>query len=197
MEAFRIHNILRLLKRVKGEAKQTIKMIPVTTIKHFLPTQLVSAHSPRDVGYSPTMRPKDEIHVSGEGNPHRRTSRGINGSNYTINHSSLHPCKMDNGGYSSSDGSSAGNQALTSKSPGRFRMHGVEDDKIINKGSAFPKFGEWDESNPSSADGFTGIFNKVREGNQLSSATVPNVSSAETYANYHGSTDESLNNEQM
>ncbi|XP_042467450.1 uncharacterized protein LOC122050624 [Zingiber officinale] len=62
----------------------------------------------------------------------------------------------------------------------------------INKGSAFPKFGEWDESNPSSADGFTGIFNKVREGNQLSSATVPNVSSAETYANYHGSTDESL-----
>lgn len=55
-----------------------------------------------------------------------------------------------------------------------------------------PKFGEWDESNPSSADGFTGIFNKVREGNQLSSTTVPNVSSAETYVNYHGSTDESL-----
>lgn len=29
--------------------------------------------------------------------------------------------------------------------------------------SSVPKFGEWDESNPSSADGYTHIFNKVRE----------------------------------
>lgn len=31
------------------------------------------------------------------------------------------------------------------------------------KGAAVPKFGEWDENNPASADGFTHIFNKVRE----------------------------------
>lgn len=32
-----------------------------------------------------------------------------------------------------------------------------------DKGAAVPKFGEWDENNPASADGFTHIFNKVRE----------------------------------
>ncbi|ESR34189.1 hypothetical protein CICLE_v100068022mg, partial [Citrus x clementina] len=29
--------------------------------------------------------------------------------------------------------------------------------------AAVPKFGEWDESDPTSADGFTHVFNKVRE----------------------------------
>ncbi|KAF6166362.1 hypothetical protein GIB67_034913 [Kingdonia uniflora] len=34
------------------------------------------------------------------------------------------------------------------------------------KGAAVPKFGDWDESNPASADGYTHIFNKVREEKQ-------------------------------
>lgn len=29
--------------------------------------------------------------------------------------------------------------------------------------TAVPKFGDWDESDPKSADGFTHVFNKVRE----------------------------------
>lgn len=33
----------------------------------------------------------------------------------------------------------------------------------IDQGVAVPKFGEWDESNPRSADGYTHVFNKVRE----------------------------------
>jgi len=33
------------------------------------------------------------------------------------------------------------------------------------RGSAVPKFGDWD-SNPASADGYTHIFNKVREEKQ-------------------------------
>ncbi|KAE8681725.1 transaldolase-like [Hibiscus syriacus] len=32
-----------------------------------------------------------------------------------------------------------------------------------DKSAAVPKFGDWDESNPASADGYTHIFNKVRE----------------------------------
>ena len=32
-----------------------------------------------------------------------------------------------------------------------------------DKGAAVPKFGDWDENNPASADGYTHIFNKVRE----------------------------------
>ncbi|KAE8673093.1 transaldolase-like [Hibiscus syriacus] len=32
-----------------------------------------------------------------------------------------------------------------------------------DEGAAVPKFGDWDENNPASADGYTHIFNKVRE----------------------------------
>ncbi|CAA6670701.1 unnamed protein product [Spirodela intermedia] len=31
------------------------------------------------------------------------------------------------------------------------------------KGSPLPKFGDWDVNNPASAEGFTMIFNKVRD----------------------------------
>lgn len=42
------------------------------------------------------------------------------------------------------------------------------------KGAAVPKFGDWDENNPSSADGYTHIFNAVREERQTGAgARVP------------------------
>ena len=39
--------------------------------------------------------------------------------------------------------------------------------------TAVPKFGDWDERNPSSADGYTHIFNKVREEKQTVEGPVP------------------------
>lgn len=42
-----------------------------------------------------------------------------------------------------------------------------------DKGAAVPKFGEWDVSNPESADGFTHIFNKVREERQGGAGHAP------------------------
>lgn len=42
-----------------------------------------------------------------------------------------------------------------------------------DQGAAVPKFGEWDENNPESADGFTQIFNKVREERQIGAGKVP------------------------
>lgn len=35
-----------------------------------------------------------------------------------------------------------------------------------DKGVTVPKFGEWDENNPASAEGYTHIFNTVREERQ-------------------------------
>ena len=40
------------------------------------------------------------------------------------------------------------------------------------RGSAVPKFGEWDEKDPSTGEGFTDIFNKVREEKQSGNAPV-------------------------
>jgi RPM1-interacting protein 4 len=41
------------------------------------------------------------------------------------------------------------------------------------KGTAVPKFGAWDENNPSSAEGFTHIFDKVREERQTGVERIP------------------------
>lgn len=46
------------------------------------------------------------------------------------------------------------------------------------KGAAVPKFGEWDENDPASADGFTHIFNKVRE---EKAGKVPGTPSQSSY----------------
>lgn len=48
----------------------------------------------------------------------------------------------------------------TGKSKPRSNIRG---DESPDKGTVVPKFGDWDENNPSSADGYTHIFNKVRE----------------------------------
>ena len=51
-----------------------------------------------------------------------------------------------------------------------------------DKGAAVPKFGDWDENNPSSADGYTHIFNKVREERQTgATARVPGPATDPNY----------------
>ncbi|KAK4548685.1 hypothetical protein RGQ29_032790 [Quercus rubra] len=52
-----------------------------------------------------------------------------------------------------------------------------------------PKFGAWDELDPKSGEGFTAIFNKVKEGKQIASSQFPNVSPQPSYypsAQRHG-----------
>lgn len=52
---------------------------------------------------------------------------------------------------------------------------------------AVPKFGEWDEKNPRSAEGFTVIFNKVKEEKQIAAAKFPSVSVQHDVNKYHES----------
>ncbi|KAM0947071.1 putative RPM1-interacting protein 4/NOI4 [Dioscorea sansibarensis] len=42
--------------------------------------------------------------------------------------------------------------------------------------SVVPKFGEWDECDPSSADGYSHVFSRMKEEKQTSSAKVPVIS---------------------
>ncbi|KAH9784798.1 RPM1-interacting protein 4 [Citrus sinensis] len=55
--------------------------------------------------------------------------------------------------------------------------------EVPDKGAAVPKFGDWDENNPSSADGYTHIFNQVRE--ERNSAGRAGMQSPSTQRNYH------------
>ncbi|KAJ9176591.1 hypothetical protein P3X46_011887 [Hevea brasiliensis] len=66
--------------------------------------------------------------------------------------------------------------------PGRSRLK-PRGDESPDKGAAVPKFGEWDENNPASADGYTHIFNKVREERQIEAGKVPGMPTESSMSN--------------
>ncbi|KAK7373609.1 hypothetical protein VNO80_07024 [Phaseolus coccineus] len=66
--------------------------------------------------------------------------------------------------------------------PGRSRLRpSNRGDETPDKGAAVPKFGDWDESNPASADNYTHIFNRVREEKQVGAGHVPGTPNARQY----------------
>ena len=52
-----------------------------------------------------------------------------------------------------------------------------------DNGHAVPKFGDWDESDPTSAEGYSQIFNKVREEKQSEAGKVPTMATETSYSN--------------
>nr|CAB3483596.1 unnamed protein product [Digitaria exilis] len=85
------------------------------------------------------------------GEPQRRGAGARTGGGYSVEQSPVHPYSSESGGY-----------GLVSNSRAKGASRGNE---TPTRGSAVPKFGDWD-SNPASADGYTIIFNKVREEKQ-------------------------------
>lgn len=49
-------------------------------------------------------------------------------------------------------------------------------------GPVVPKFGDWDESDPSAGEGYTHIFNKVREEKLSETGKVPIVPTETSYS---------------
>nr|AFK45254.1 unknown [Lotus japonicus] len=117
----------------------------------------------------------------GSADNRKRPSRQSTGSEYSIERSPLHRQAKTPGRDSPSwEGKSSYDS--NHGTPGRSRLRPVNrGDETPEKGAAVPKFGEWDVSNPASADGFTHIFNKVREerqggaGNALGTPERPHV----------------------
>ncbi|CAN6982477.1 unnamed protein product [Brassica oleracea var. botrytis] len=60
-------------------------------------------------------------------------------------------------------------------------------DESPEKVTVVPKFGDWDENNPASADGYTHIFNKVREERSTGAANVSGSSRTPTHPNSRNS----------
>ncbi|CAL9098380.1 unnamed protein product [Musa textilis] len=128
------------------------------------------------VTHKPTTKSPIHRHGYQPNSGDKRPGRISSGSENSMERSPLHPRYQvkaaTRGGVSSpSKGSSEGSHVLASNIAGRSRMRtGGRGDETPEKGSSVPRFGEWDESDPSSADNFTGIFNKVREEKQTGSA---------------------------
>ncbi|GKU86027.1 hypothetical protein SLEP1_g614 [Rubroshorea leprosula] len=97
---------------------------------------------------------------SGEATKRRQST----GSEYSIERSPLHPQARVAGRGSMASPTWEGKASHDSShgTPGRSRMKPRGDDSP-DKGAAVPKFGDWNENDPTSADGYTHIFNKVRE----------------------------------
>lgn len=125
--------------------------------------------------------------VASSGETYKKSARNSMGSDNSFEHSPLHnhartPAR---GGVDSSSPSWEGKSVYRNSqgTPGRSRMRpNPRGDESPDKGAAVPKFGDWDENNPSSADGFTHIFNKVREErNTAGRAVMPSPSPQRNY----------------
>ncbi|CAO2207361.1 unnamed protein product [Urochloa humidicola] len=121
-------------------------------------------HERRPSDAPPPLSPNP---YAGGGSPYHRHAGGepprrgggagrAGGGGYSVEQSPVHP-------YSSESG---GGYGLVANSVERSRAKGgSRGNETPTRGSAVPKFGDWD-SNPASADGYTHIFNKVREEKQ-------------------------------
>ncbi|XP_062195806.1 RPM1-interacting protein 4-like isoform X2 [Phragmites australis] len=113
---------------------------------------------------SPNPYAGSPYHRHGGGETPRRGGGGggRTGGGYSVEQSPVHPYSHS----SKADYSESGGYGLVANSVERSRAKGgSRGNETPTRGSAVPKFGDWD-SNPASADGYTHIFNKVREEKQ-------------------------------
>ncbi|CAI9117649.1 OLC1v1019087C1 [Oldenlandia corymbosa var. corymbosa] len=127
------------------------------------------------------------------GDTPKRISRQSVGSDRSIDNSPLHPHSQAKAAVKGSGVSSPswdrkssveGGQGMAPLTPGRSRLRSVtRGDDTPDHSPAVPKFGDWDETDPSSAEGYTHIFNKVREEKQSGAGKVPVMPTEGSYAN--------------
>lgn len=111
------------------------------------------------------------------GEAHKRPARYSIGSENSMEQSPIHNHARISGRNSGAPSPSwegkNSNEGIQG-TPGRSRLR-PKGDESPDKGAAVPKFGDWDENNPSSADGYTHIFNKVREEKQIGEGKMPGM----------------------
>ncbi|KAF2288904.1 hypothetical protein GH714_022663 [Hevea brasiliensis] len=157
------------------------------------PTNSVMHH---DTGAQRVAADSNLHHYGGvsSSDTHRRIMRWSAASDLSTEQSHLHPRnqpKIGGKGNAVSSlswerkGSSEGTHGLAPMTPGRSRLRSVTRGNDSPDHSAVPKFGEWDETDPASADGYTHIFNKVREEKQGGAAKVPDLPTESSQSHGH------------
>lgn len=189
----------------EGDGNIAYTQYPENKSKPITSGMMVNPHSgavhevmpPTDAPSLPTgtesdiQKLKDNPPQRHSASPQRRTAMRSGSNENSAGHSPLHhhhQARVANkvGGFSPSEGkgSSEGSHGIAPNTPGRSRLRvGSRPDDSPEEGSAVPKFGEWDESDPSAADGFTGIFKKVSEEKQTSATKVPMLIDDSVYLN--------------
>ncbi|KAG8371728.1 hypothetical protein BUALT_Bualt13G0118300 [Buddleja alternifolia] len=114
-------------------------------------------------GENTGQRNGNESNYGGRGQSPARSTRPSVGSEQSFDRSPLHPAYQGKvmGRGIGSEGRSYDSSHGTPSRP-RLRAS-TRGDESPDKGAAVPRFGEWNENDPRSAENFTHIFNKVRE----------------------------------
>ncbi|XP_057766303.1 RPM1-interacting protein 4-like isoform X2 [Salvia miltiorrhiza] len=120
---------------------------------------------------------------SSAGDTPKRHARNSVGSDRSTDHSPLHPHSQARVGgksigvsspSSERKATSDGSQSLAPSTPGRSRLRSVtRGDDSPDRSPAVPKFGDWDETDPAAAEGYTQVFNRVREEKNSETGKVP------------------------
>ncbi|PIN21961.1 hypothetical protein CDL12_05337 [Handroanthus impetiginosus] len=126
------------------------------------------------------------------GDTPRRVARQSGGSDHSIERSPLHQHSHARVGVKSSGVSSPswerkatseGSHGHAPTTPGRSRLRSVtRGESMPDDSPAVPRFGEWDETDPAAAEGYTQIFNKVREEKHSETGKVPTVPTETSYS---------------
>ncbi|XP_074359340.1 RPM1-interacting protein 4-like [Apium graveolens] len=134
--------------------------------------------------------PKDNHHIEGHKDSHTRNNSGSgynhkNGLKSVISETSSDRSNSDTSSLASNHRitrpdrkkNSIENISFYPPSPGPNRLrngHNLYDD-LSTRSASVPMFGQWDERDPTSGDGFTVIFNKVKEEKQIAASKFPAV----------------------
>ncbi|XP_030454748.1 RPM1-interacting protein 4-like [Syzygium oleosum] len=110
-------------------------------------------------------RTNDSRQASGE--PYKRPAGSNPGYDHSADRSPLHHQAKASGG------------AAYGSSPGGHGRARARADDSLSGGAAVPKFGEWNVNDPASGDGYTDVFNRIKEERQRGPGTAmspgPNV----------------------
>ncbi|KAI0523020.1 hypothetical protein KFK09_005410 [Dendrobium nobile] len=164
--------------RVKHERHKSREEFDVNRAVKYLSTENLATH--KHVSGSPN-RHHDQGNL---GHPLRKPNHSNGELEHSIERSPIHPhlsYRSSSKGAVSSPSrerrSSSDKHGLAPNTPGRTKMKPNDrSDYSIDKGSAVPKFGEWDVSDPSSADSYSYIFNQVREEKHSGSTKISSIS---------------------
>ncbi|CAA2959697.1 RPM1-interacting 4-like isoform X2 [Olea europaea subsp. europaea] len=113
-----------------------------------------------------TANESTQQNYGGRGMRYGRPARSSAGSEYSIDRSPLHPyyhAKIVEGGSGSPAQEGKNSYNTSHGNTGRSRLKPARAVESPDRGASVPRFGEWNDSDPKSAENFTGIFNKVRE----------------------------------
>lgn len=166
---------------------------PYTEPEEPVHRQMVRPTHDRRVSREESEYQNDNTGRRTSGSAHQRGGQGTGagrqvkhsvGSDQSFDKSPLHPhyqAKVTGKGSASPAWEGKNSFDSSHGTPGRARTKTTRGNETPDRGAAVPRFGEWD-NNPSSAENYTHIFNKVREERATGS---PLVSGSDARPNYN------------